>query len=161
EVVGVGGVAVLGVARVGPAAQPGVVAVGVPLHRRQDVGGVDAAVAVDVGDLARALVDRVVQVGEGDNAVVVHVHEVFETAPRDLGLVDPDVLIKAGVVVVDAGVHYRHDDGAVPRGDVPGLGGADVGPRCAAVLAGVVHVPLGAEQRVVGNGRGAEQVVRL
>ena len=54
QVVDVRGVAVLGDA-VGPAAQAGVVAVGVLLHRREDVGGVDAAVAVDVGDLARAL----------------------------------------------------------------------------------------------------------
>ena len=42
---------------------PGVVAVGVQNHRREDVGGVDHAVAVDVGDLARPDVDRVVQVG--------------------------------------------------------------------------------------------------
>ena len=47
---------------VGPAAGAGVVAVAVLDHRGEDVGGVDPAVAVDVGDLARPDVGRVVQV---------------------------------------------------------------------------------------------------
>src|SRR5262249_3229464 len=124
-------------------------------------GGVDAAVVVEVGYFARADVDRVVQVPERDEAVVVHVHEVFQSAFGDLGLVDPDVQVQVGVVVVDAGVHHRHDDPGVAGGDLPGRGGVAVRPGGAAVLARVVHVPLRAELRVVGDGRRAEQVVRL
>ena len=68
---------------VGPAAQAGVVAAGVLLHRRQDVGGVDPAVAVDVGDLAGPLVDRVIQVVEGDEPVAV---DVVRFASRVAGI---------------------------------------------------------------------------
>ena len=76
--------------------------------------GVDHAVAVDVGDLAGPDVDRVVQVAPGDVAVVVDVDQVLHPAGGDLGLVDPDVLVEVGVVVIDAGVDVGDDRGACP-----------------------------------------------
>ena len=106
-------------------AQPpgaGVVAVGVLDHRGEDVAGVDHAVAVDVGDLARPDVGRVVEVAPADVAVVEDVDQVLHPAGGDLGLVDPDVLIQVGVVVVDPGVDVGDGDGGRrPGGDVPRL----------------------------------------
>src|SRR5262249_2143152 len=144
-----------------PAALAGVVPRGVQDHGGEDVGGVDAAVAVDVGDLEGPLVARVVEVVERDQAVAVDVDQVGLAREGDLGLVDPDVAGKVRVVVVDPGVDYRDDDLTRPLGDIPGLGGVDVGAGGAAVLTGVLHVPLLAEARVVGDlADGVEEVRR-
>ena len=56
----------------------------------------DHAVAVGVDDLAGPLVDRVVQVGERDHAVAVDVGQVGQHAGGDLGLVEPELLIRSG-----------------------------------------------------------------
>jgi hypothetical protein len=46
---------------------------------------------VEVGDLAGPLVDGVVEVAEGDQAVAVDVDQIFQARGGDLGLVDPDL----------------------------------------------------------------------
>src|SRR5262249_10389010 len=131
EVVGVGGVAVQRVAGEGPAALPGVAPLGVTDHRLEDVAGVDVAVVGEVGYLAGALVDRIVQAPEGDAPVVVDVHQVPEARRRYLLLVEPHVAVKVRVRVVDACIHHRDDDVGAAGGDVPGGGGPRPG-----------HVPL-------------------
>src|SRR5262249_30169263 len=113
--------AAVAVGAVGPAAG----AVGVV--GGEQVAGVDDPVVVEVGDLAHALVDRVVEVAEGDQAVAVDVDEVGAAGGGDLLLVDPDVLVEVGVGVVDAGVDVGHDHRVAARGGGPGLGRLDLG----------------------------------
>ena len=118
------GIPVLGNA-VGPAPRAGVLAVRILLHRREDVAAVDPAVTVDVGDLPRSDVAGVVQILEGDQAVAVGVHEIGETRGGDFFLIDPDILIQIGVIVVDAGVDGSDHGFRRTRADVPGRGGID------------------------------------
>src|SRR5262249_52473489 len=104
--------------------------------------------AVEVGDLAGALILRIVQVPEGDEAVAVHVpvgigHDVGLNRGGDLALVDPDVLVQVGVSVVDAGVDVGDDDFGGAGGDVPG------GRRLDAVRA--VESPEAAVAGIVGH----------
>src|SRR5262249_46185302 len=121
EVVGMGRVAVLSVAGKGPAALPRVVAVGVQDHRGQNVGRIDAAIAIYVRDFARPLINGIIEVPKTDDAVAVHVLEVLEPALGDLGLVDPDVLEQVRVVIVDARVDDGDDRGGAAGGDFQGL----------------------------------------
>ncbi len=126
QVVGMRGVAILSVVRVGPTAETRVGAVGIENHRGEDVAGIDHAVAVDVGDLPRPLVDRVVQIAPGDVTVMVDIDQVLHPAGGDLRLVDPDVLINVGRVVIDPAVDIGngHGRGRAGRG-IPGGGGLD------------------------------------
>src|SRR5215216_366293 len=80
-------VVLVGVAVVGEAVGPAPLREGL-----EDVAGVDAAVGVPVGDLARADVAAVVQVAEGDQPVAVGVDQLRADGGGDLPLVDPDVL---------------------------------------------------------------------
>src|SRR5262249_20320053 len=77
---------------------------------RREVGAVDEAVVVDVDDLAGADVARVVEIAEGDDSVAVHVDQSGADGGGNLALVDPDVLIQVGVVVVHPGVHQSDDE---------------------------------------------------
>src|SRR5262249_20323267 len=88
---------------------------------REDVGGVDAAVAVDVLD--QGGVARIVQVAERDVPVAIDVDQLRLYVGGDLALVEPDVLVQIRVIVVDAGVHQRHDRTALAGREVPRLGG--------------------------------------
>src|SRR5262249_44576438 len=142
------------------ARRPAAGAVG--LVRKEEVASVDAAVVVEVGDLAHALVARVVEVAEGDQAVAVGVDEPRPHGGGDLALVDPDVLVQVGVAVVGSRVGGRGHGLHAARGHVPGLGGADVGAGDGArALAGVAQGGLGGEARVVGDDGGVDEVVRL
>src|SRR5438046_2462317 len=95
QVVRIRGGAVLGRAA-GPAAGTG---------RGDHVSPGDHAVVAAVHDLPRPLVDRVVQIAEGDQAVAVDVGQLAAHAGGDLGLVEPEVSDQVGMVVVDAGIH--------------------------------------------------------
>ena len=66
-----------------------------------------------------------IQVGERDHAVAVDVRQVGEHARGDLGLIDPDVVVQVGMVVVDAGVDVGDDHLIRAGGDVPGRGSID------------------------------------
>ena len=133
EVVGMGRVPIAGAAALPAALRDG----------PQQVAGVDAAVAIVV--VEQAGVDRAVEIVEREQAIAVHVLDVGlvddaaevragQPGVRDLGLVDPDIRVQIRVVVVDAGVRDRHDDGPAARRHVPGLRGANVSAGVAPVL---------------------------
>src|SRR5204863_9328879 len=110
---GVRGGAVLGRAA-GPAARA---------HWGDHVGPGDVRVAVGVLDLAGPLVDRIVQVGEGDPAVGVDVRQVGAHPGRNLGLVEPEVIHQIGMVVINPGVDVGDDHAGQAGGGIPGRGG--------------------------------------
>src|SRR5262249_9769888 len=108
----------------------------------RDVGAV-ALVVHRVG----VVVDEVVAVDVIHVAVVV----VVDAVAGDLARVGPDVGGQVGVGVVHAGVEDGDDHTTGAGGDVPRLGGVDVGVRGAAGLPGVVQAPHRGEVRVVGD----------
>src|SRR5262245_51265484 len=95
---------------VGPAARAGV-ANGVLDQRREDIGAVDAPVAIDVGNFVIALILRIVEIAESNQAVAIDVDEILPTTGRNFGLIDLDVLVKVGMVVIDAGIDNPNDYG--------------------------------------------------
>ena len=90
---------------------------------------------------------EVVAVDVVDEPVAV----VVDAVAGDLAGVDPDVVLQVRVQVVDTRVDNRHDDVGTAGGDVPGLGGVDVGVGQAVGLAGVVQADLLGEPWVVGE----------
>src|SRR5262249_11513451 len=122
-----------------------------------------------------------IQVGEGDEAVAVQVlQDALAAAARgqvvglvegggegdvgDLLLVEPDVVDEVRVGQVDAGVDHAQHDLLTAGGQVPRPRRLDVGAGGAGLaaddLAGVLQVPLAAEEGIVGD-RAARQVVEV
>src|SRR5262249_15114969 len=114
-------------------------------HGADGAGHVRPVVVVVHG--VAVVVDEVVAVNVIDVAVAV----VVDAVAGDLAGVGPDVGRQVGMVIVHAGVDGRHEDAAGARGDVPRLGGVDVGIDGAAALAGVVQAPERAEGGVIGD----------
>src|SRR5262249_9210453 len=113
-----------------------------------------------VGHRVTVVVDEVVTV----DVVHVPVAVVVDAVPRDLVRVAPDVGDQVRVVVVHAAVEHGDEDVGRAGGDLPRLGGVDVGVRRVAPLAGVVEVPLPDIDGVGRRRRGGdvrEDVVRL
>src|SRR5262249_8740779 len=73
----------------------------------------------------RPLVDRLVEVPEGDDSVSVRVGEVAADVSGDLLLVEPDVAGEVRMDVIDAGIDDGHDDAGVARDQVPRPGCVD------------------------------------
>ena len=146
---------------VGPPPHSSVVALGVLDQGCQQVAPIDVALVVVVGDLADTLIPRVIQITHGDEAVVVIVHEVLQPGGGNLLLIDPNVQVEILVGIVDSGV--EHGDGNLfdTVDDIPRGRGADIRPRRAAVLPGVLQVILLAELRVVRDRRRAQVQVGL
>ena len=93
------------------------------------------------------VVDEVIAV----DVVDVTVHVVVDAVARDLTGVDPHVRSQVGMRVIHAGVDDGHDNVGRSGRDVPRLGRINVSIDHAAELAGVVHAPQIAEERIVGN----------
>src|SRR5262249_50836847 len=139
------------------------VAVGVdpvgPAAVMEEVIAVPAAVAVEVVDLAG--VGGVIQVPEGDQAVLVGIDGRQASGGGDLALVEPDVEVQVGVGVVDPG----GDDGGRHRAgggcQVPRFGGVNGCVNQGGQVAGVVQGELAPEERVIRVSSGVKDVVRF
>src|SRR5262249_41596793 len=122
-------------------------------NRLEDISSGDAAIAVEVGDLARPLVDRIVEVAERDEPIAIDIDQASLDGGGNLTLVDPDVLIEVGVPVVDARIDDGDDVLRAAGGDIPGFRRVEVGVHLAARLSGVVQGVLRSETGIAGDDR--------